>query len=128
MWNYEKIGTPFKEGKYTYYYKNNGLQNQYVLYRKNDKENEEVFIDPNKFSEDGTISLAGISFSEDGSLLAYSISEGGSDWRKVIVIETENKNIIGDTLLDIKFSGINWDGNKGFYYSTYEKPKKFCII
>ena len=127
LWNYEKIGTPFKEGKYTYYYKNNGLQNQYVLYRKNDKENEEVFIDPNKFSEDGTISLAGISFSEDGSLLAYSISEGGSDWRKVIVIETENKNIIGDTLLDIKFSGINWDGNKGFYYSTYEKPKNSVL-
>ena len=127
LWNYEKIGTPFKEGKYTYYYKNNGLQNQYVLYRKNDKENEEVFIDPNKFSKDGTISLAGISFSEDGSLLAYSISEGGSDWRKVIVIETENKNIIGDTLLDIKFSGINWDGNKGFYYSTYEKPKNSVL-
>ena len=91
LWNYEKIGTPFKEGDYTYYYKNNGLQDQYVLYRKKNEEKEEIFIDPNKFSDDGTISLAGTYFSEDGSLLAYTISEGGSDWRKVIVIETKNK-------------------------------------
>ena len=104
LWNYEKIGTPFKEGDYTYYYKNDGLQNQYVLYRKKNEEKEEVFIDPNKFSDDGTISLAGTYFSEDGSLLAYSISEGGSDWRKVIVMDTETKTVIGDTLLDIKFS------------------------
>ena len=122
----KKIGTPFKEGKYTYFYKNDGLQNQYVLYRE-EEGNEEVFLDPNKFSKDGTISLSGISFSEDGSLLAYSISEGGSDWRKVIVIETKNKTIIGDTLLDIKFSGISWDGNQGFYYSSYDKPKKSAL-
>ncbi|MBJ05280.1 MAG: S9 family peptidase [Flavobacteriales bacterium] len=127
LWNYEKIGTPFKEGEYIYFYKNNGLQDQYVLYRKKDKEKEEVFIDPNKFSEDGTISLAGISFSKDGSLLAYSISEGGSDWRKVIVIDTENKKIIGDTLFNIKFSGISWDGNEGFYYSTYDAPEKSVL-
>ena len=107
LWNYEKIGTPFKEGDYTYYYKNDGLQNQYVLYRKKNEEKEEVFIDPNKFSDDGTISLAGTYFSEDGSLLAYSISEGGSDWRKVIVMDTETKKVIGDTLLNIKFSGIS---------------------
>ena len=127
LWNYEKIGTPFKEGEYTYFFKNDGLQNQYVLYRKKDNKEEEVFINPNEFSKDGTISLAGISFSEDGSLLAYSISEGGSDWRKVIVIETEDKTIVGDTLLDIKFSGISWDGNKGFYYSSYDKPKKSTL-
>ena len=127
LWNYEKIGTPFNEGDYTYFYKNNGLQNQYVLYRKKGEEPEEVFIDPNQFSEDGTISLAGISFTEDGSLLAYSISEGGSDWRKVIVIETENKTIVEDTLLDIKFSGISWKGNEGFYYSSYEKPKNSVL-
>ena len=126
LWNYEKIGTPFKEGEYTYFYKNDGLQNQYVLYRKKGDE-EEVFIDPNKFSEDGTISLAGTYFSDDGSLLAYSISEGGSDWRKIIVIETENKTIVGDTLLDVKFSGISWDGNKGFYYSSYEKPENSIL-
>ncbi len=127
LWNYEKIGTPFKEGEYTYFFKNDGLQNQYVLYRKKDNKKEEVFINPNKFSKDGTISLAGISFSEDGSLLAYSISEGGSDWRKVIIIETEDKTIVGDTLLDVKFSGISWDGNKGFYYSSYDKPKKSTL-
>ena len=122
LWDYEKIGTPFNEGKYTYFYKNNGLQNQYVLYRKQDDKKEEVFIDPNEFSSDGTVSLAATSFSEDGSLIAYSISEGGSDWRKVIVMDTESKAIVGDTLLDIKFSRISWDGNNGFYYSSYNKP------
>ena len=127
LWNYEKIGTPFKEGNYTYYYKNDGLQNQYVLYRKKNEEKEEVFIDPNKFSDDGTISLAGTYFSEDGSLLAYSISEGGSDWRKVVIMDTETKTVIGDTLLDIKFSGISWYKNEGFYYSSYKKPKKSAL-
>ena len=127
LWNYEKISTPFKEGDYIYYYKNNGLQNQYVLYRKKNEEKEEIFIDPNKFSEDGTISLAGTYFSEDGSLLAYAISEGGSDWRKFIVIETENKTVIGDTLFDVKFSGVSWNGNNGFYYSSYEKPKNSAL-
>ena len=127
LWNYEKIGTPFNEGNYTYFYKNDGLQNQYVLYRKKGREEEEVFIDPNQFSENGTISLSGISFSEDGSLLAYSISEGGSDWRKVIVIETERKTIVEDTLLDVKFSRISWNGNKGFYYSSYDKPENSVL-
>ena len=128
LWNYEKIGTPFVEGKYTYFYKNDGLQNQYVLYRKkNIDETEEIFLDPNTFSIDGTTSLAGISFSNDGSLVAYSISEGGSDWRKVIVMDVETKNIIGDTLYDIKFSGISWNGNKGFYYSSYDKPENSVL-
>tara|TARA_B110000008_G_scaffold220794_1_gene220997 strand:+ start:12880 stop:14973 length:2094 start_codon:yes stop_codon:yes gene_type:complete len=127
LWNYEKIGTPFQEGDYTYFYKNDGLQNQYVLYRKKGEGAEQVFIDPNQFTEDGTISLAGIYFSEDGSLLAYSISEGGSDWRKVIVIETENKTLVEDTLLNIKFSGISWNGNEGYYYSSYDKPEKSVL-
>ncbi len=127
LWNYEKIGTPFQEGDYTYFYKNDGLQNQYVLYRKKGEGAAEVFIDPNQFTEDGTISLAGISFSEDGSLLAYSISEGGSDWRKVIVIETEKSTLVEDTLLDIKFSGISWNGNEGYYYSSYDKPEKSVL-
>ena len=123
-----KIGTPFVEGKYTYFYKNDGLQNQYVLYRKKSiDETEEIFLDPNTFSIDGTTSLAGISFSNDGSLVAYSISEGGSDWRKVIVMDVETKNIIGDTLFDIKFSGISWNGNKGFYYSSYDKPENSVL-
>ncbi|TDR24713.1 prolyl oligopeptidase [Flavobacterium cheniae] len=122
LWNYEKIGAPFKEGNYTYYYKNNGLQNQSVLYRKDKAGKEEIFLDPNTFSKDGTTSLGGLNFSKDGSLAAYSISEGGSDWRKVIVIDTKTKKIIGDTIVDVKFSGVSWYKNEGFYYSSYDKP------
>ncbi|QBA65288.1 prolyl oligopeptidase family serine peptidase [Muriicola soli] len=123
LWNYEKLSAPFKEGNYTYYYKNDGLQNQSVVYRKKDDGKEEVFLDPNTFSEDGTTSLAGLSFSKDGSLAAYLISEGGSDWRKAIVLDTESMEILEDTLSDIKFSGLAWKGNEGFYYSSYDKPE-----
>jgi len=123
LWNYEKYSSPFKEGAYTYYYKNNGLQNQSVLYRQQgDDGKPEVFLDPNTFSKDGTTSLGGIDFSKDGSLAAYQISEGGSDWRKVIIINTTTKNKIEDTLFDVKFSGISWHNNEGFYYSKYDKP------
>jgi len=122
LWNYEKISAPFKEGDYTYYYKNNGLQNQSVLYRKDKVGKEEIFLDPNTFSKDGTTSLGGINFSKDGSLVAYAISEGGSDWRKVIVMEAKTKKIIGDTIVDVKFSGVSWYKNEGFYYSSYDKP------
>lgn len=122
LWNYEKISAPFKEGDFTYYYKNNGLQNQSVLYRKDKAGKEEIFLDPNTFSKDGTTSLGGVNFSKDGSLVAYSISEGGSDWRKVIVMEAKTKKIIGDTIVDVKFSGVSWYKNEGFYYSSYDKP------
>ena len=123
LWNYEKISRPFKEGAYTYFYKNDGLQNQSVVYRqKGENEEAEVFLDPNSFSEDGTVSLAGLSFTEDGNLLAYSISEGGSDWRKIIVLDAETKEQVGDTIIDVKFSGISWKKNEGFYYSSYDKP------
>ncbi|PKV48589.1 prolyl oligopeptidase [Aquimarina sp. MAR_2010_214] len=124
LWNYEKVGSPFKEGDYSYFYKNDGLQNQYVIYRfKNEGDEPEVFLDPNTFSKDGTTSLGGISFSKNGKLVAYAISEGGSDWRKVIVKNAETKEIIEDTIVDVKFSGISWKGNKGFYYSSYDKPE-----
>ncbi|UOX34656.1 prolyl oligopeptidase family serine peptidase [Flavobacterium sediminilitoris] len=123
LWNYEKISAPFKEGNYTYFYKNDGLQNQSVLYRKNEAGKEEIFLDPNTFSKDGTTSLGGVNFSKDGSLVAYAISEGGSDWRKVVVLNAETKEIIGDTIVDIKFSGVSWYKNEGFYYSSYDKPK-----
>ena len=121
-WNYEKVTAPFKEGKYTYFYKNDGLQNQYVLYRQLDDGSSEVFLDPNTFSSDGTTSLAEVSFSKDGAKLAYSISEGGSDWRKIIVIDVETKQQLEPELVDVKFSGISWFGNEGFYYSSYDKP------
>ena len=126
LWNYEKVGAPFKEGDYSYFYKNDGLQNQYVIYRYKtgqDPDKTEVFLDPNTFTEDGTISLGGLSFSENGSLAAYSISEGGSDWRKVLVMNAKSKEIIEDTIVDVKFSGISWLKNEGFYYSSYDKPK-----
>ena len=123
LWDYEKFSAPFKEGSYTYFYKNNGLQNQSVLYRQKDT-SAEVFLDPNNFSKDGTTSLAGIEFTKDGSLAAYLISEGGSDWNKLIVINAETKQQLGDTLFDVKFSGIAWKGNDGFYYSSYDKPKE----
>ena len=123
LWDYEKISSPFKEGDYNYFYKNSGLQNQSILYRSKDNQNPEIFLDPNTFSEDGTTSLAGISFSENGKLLAYSISEGGSDWRKIIIKNVESNLIIEDTILDVKFSGVSWKANEGFYYSSYDKPK-----
>jgi prolyl oligopeptidase len=123
LWNYEKLGTPFKEGEYTYFYKNEGLQNQYVVYRKKGTSAPEIFLDPNTFSEDATTSLGSLSFSRDGKTAAYAISEGGSDWRKIIVMDTESKKIKEDTLVDVKFSGISWYKNEGFYYSSYDKPK-----
>jgi prolyl oligopeptidase len=122
QWNYEKVTRPFKEGDYTYFYKNDGLQNQYVVYRKKGDEADEVFLDPNTFSEDGTTSLSGLTFSKNGNLAAYSISEGGSDWRKVIIMDALTKEIKKDTLIDVKFSGLSWKGNEGFYYSSYDKP------
>lgn len=123
LWNYEKISAPSIEGNFTYYSKNNGLQNQSVVYRKDASGKEEVFLDPNTFSKDGTTSLGGLDFSKDGSKLAYAISEGGSDWRKVIIMDALSKKVIEDTLIDVKFSGLSWQGNEGFYYSSYDKPQ-----
>jgi len=123
MWNFERFSAPFTEGDYTYFYKNDGLQNQSVLYRQKEGGEPEVFLDPNKFSPDGTVSLGELGFSKDGSLMAYSISEGGSDWRKIIVKNAITGEIIGDTLKDIKFSGISWQGQEGFYYSSYDRPE-----
>lgn len=120
--NYERISAPERHGDYEYYFKNNGLQNQSVLYRKSSDEIEEVFIDPNTFSEDGTTSLDDIKFSKDGSLVAYSISDGGSDWRKIIFLNTEDKTRVDENLIDVKFSEIAWLGNEGIFYSSYEKP------
>jgi prolyl oligopeptidase len=123
LWNYEKISAPFIEGNFTYYYKNDGLQNQSVLYRKDKAGKESVFLDPNTFSKDGTTSLGGLDFSRDGSKVAYAISEGGSDWRKVILMDALTNKVMEDTIIDVKFSGLSWRGNEGFYYSSYDKPK-----
>jgi prolyl oligopeptidase len=123
MWNYEKFTAPFNEGDYTYFSKNDGLQNQFVLYRQKAGMDPEVFLDPNKFSSDGTTSLGELGFSKDGSFAAYSISVGGSDWRKIIVMNALSKELYGDTIIDVKFSGISWKGKEGFFYSSYDRPK-----
>jgi prolyl oligopeptidase len=123
MWNYEKFSPPRREGDFLYYFRNNGLQNQFVLYRQRENSEPEIFLDPNTFSADGTSSLGEIEFSKDGSRVAYSISEGGSDWRKVVAMDVISRELLGDTLKDIKFSGLAWHKNEGFYYSSYDKPE-----
>ncbi|HJP50350.1 MAG TPA: hypothetical protein QF611_04900, partial [Pseudomonadales bacterium] len=105
LWDYEKVSAPFKEGNFTYFYRNDGLQNQNVVYREKDGGESEIFLDPNTFSEDGTTSLAALAFSKDGSIAAYSISEGGSDWRKIIIVDAVTKQVLEDPLVDVKFSG-----------------------
>lgn len=124
LWNYERFGIPFKEGDYYYYFNNNGLQNQSVLYRVSnltDAEGELV-LDPNTFSEDGTASLGGMSFDKSGQYLAYQVSEGGSDWRTVKVRDVITGELLEDQLNWIKFSGLSWAAN-GFYYSRYPEPE-----
>ncbi|MFA0629571.1 prolyl oligopeptidase family protein [Vibrio sp. 10N.222.49.A3] len=120
--DYKKSSQPFVRGDYTYFYKNDGLQNHSILYRQKEGLQVEVSLDPNTFSEDGTTSLGSVSFSKDYSLVAYSISEGGSDWRKIFVIDTETKQQLEAEITDAKFTGISWLGNRGFYYSSYDKP------
>jgi prolyl oligopeptidase len=122
LWNYERISAPFTEGDYTYFYKNNGLQNQSVLYRKDKSGKEEVFLDPNTFSKDGTTSLGSVNFTKKGDLAAYTTSAGGSDWVTITIIDAITKKQLG-TVENVKFSGIAWKGNEGFFYSTYEKPE-----
>ncbi len=127
IWNYEKIGAPFKEGDYTYFYKNDGLQAQSVLYRTDKSGKTEVFLDPNKFSEKGTTSLSGLSFNKKGNLVAYSISEGGSDWNKIIIMDAVTKKILDEPVVS-KFSGASWLGSEGFYYSKYDQPKEGSVL
>ncbi len=122
--NYEKIGTPFKKhGKY-YFYKNDGLQNQSVLYVQDTLNGEpRVFLDPNKLSTDGTVALTGLSFSKDGKYAAYTISRSGSDWSEVYVMDVATGQLLPDHIEWAKFSGASWQGD-GFYYSAYDAPKK----
>lgn len=123
LWNYEKVSAPVEEGGQYYYYKNDGLQNQSVLYVTDALEEEgEIFFDPNKLSDDGTVALSSTSFSEDGKLFAYAISTSGSDWNEIYVKDVESDEELEDKLVDVKFSGISWKGNDGFYYSSYDKP------
>lgn len=125
LWNYERFGVPFKEGGRTFFYKNDGLQNQSVLYTMRTlEEAPQVLIDPNTLSEDGTVALGSISVSPDGKLIAYSISASGSDWREWKVRDVSTGKDLDDHLLWAKFSGASWtkDG-LGFFYSRYDEPK-----
>ncbi|RAJ83535.1 prolyl oligopeptidase [Chitinophaga dinghuensis] len=120
--NYPKTSAPFKKGKYYYFYKNDGLQNQSVLYRCTTPGGPaEVFIDPNKLSAAGTTALGALSFSKDGKYAAYLIAKAGSDWQEGYVMDVATKQLLSDKLDWIKFSGISWKGD-GFYYSRYDKP------
>ncbi|MBE0648232.1 MAG: S9 family peptidase [Bacteroidales bacterium] len=124
IWDYPKYGVPFQEGNYFFFFKNDGLQNQSVLYIKNGIDGEpEMLLDPNTFSEDGTIALAGLSVSHDARYLAYSLATSGSDWNEIHVMEIEGRNVLPDVLNWVKFSGMSWEKD-GFYYSRYDEPVK----
>jgi prolyl oligopeptidase len=124
LWNYEKYSQPFKEGGRYFYFKNDGLQNQSVLYTQESLEAEaRVLLDPNTLSEDGTVALSGIAISRDGRYLAYGLSRSGSDWQEWKVRDIETGEDLPDHLRWIKFSGASWtpDG-QGFFYSRYDEP------
>lgn len=119
--NYPKYSTPFREndGKY-YFYENDGLKNQSVLYRKADiNGTPEVFLDPNTLSEDGTVALTGTTQSHNGKYTAYTIARSGSDWQEIYVMETATRKLLSDHILRAKFSNATWYGS-GFFYSAYE--------
>lgn len=122
LYNYPKYSNPTKEGGQYYYYKNDGLQNQSVIYRQATLESEpEIFLDPNKLSDDGTVALKGLSFSKDGKLCAYSVGSGGSDWSEIFLMDVSTKKKMSDHLKWVKFSGMAWKDN-GFYYSRFPEP------
>ena len=124
IWNYPKIGAPFREGEYYFFFKNSGIQNQSVLYyQKGLKSEPEVLIDPNKLSDDGTTALSNFFVSHDGKYAAYSVSRAGSDWKEFFVMELATKKKLDDHIEWVKFSGASWKGH-GFYYSRYDAPKE----
>ncbi|TXI34557.1 MAG: S9 family peptidase [Niabella sp.] len=123
LWNYPKYGAPFKKGEWYYYYKNDGLQNQAVLFRtKNLKETPEEFLNPNTLSSEGIVALGGLSFSKSGKYCAYSLSKAGSDWTEIFVMDVASKKLLTDKIEWTKFGGAAWKGEDGFYYSAYDKP------
>lgn len=123
IWNYEKISAPYRKGDYYFYSKNDGLQNQSVIYyKKGLSGDEKVFLDPNKLSEDGTVALSGLSFSNNHKYAAYTIARSGSDWNEIYVLDIEKGAKTSDEIKWVKFSGAAWQGD-GFYYSRYDEPK-----
>jgi prolyl oligopeptidase len=126
LWDYEKYGIPFKQGNRYFYFKNNGLQNQSILYVLDSLDAEpQVLLDPNILSNDGTIALSGMSISEDGNLMAYGLSTSGSDWQEWKVRDINTKEDLSDQLKWVKFSGASWThDHQGFYYSRYDQPQE----
>ena len=124
LWDYEKYGIPFKRGEGYFYSKNDGLQNQSILYTLTNLDGEpRVLIDPNQWSDDGTVSLSSYSVSDDGKFIAYGISNSGSDWREWKVKDIETGEDLADHLQWVKFSGVSWtNDNQGFFYSRYDEP------
>jgi len=123
VWNFERFGTPFKEGGKYYYFKNDGLQNQAVMYEQESLDGaSKIVLNPNEFSDDGTTSLGGINFNKNGNLLAYQISEGGSDWRTILIKDLKTGETLKDKIEWVKFSAISWFKD-GFFYSRYPQPE-----
>lgn len=128
IWNYPKYGVPYKKGDRYFFFKNDGIQNQSIMYMQADLNAEpEVLLDPNKLSDDGTVALAGTSISEDGKYLAYSTASGGSDWNEINVMEIDSRKMLPDHIKWVKFSGIAWKDN-GFFYSAYDEPSEEDIL
>ena len=126
LWNYEKYNAPFKEGGRYFYFKNDGLQNQSVLYTMTSMEGQPtVLLDPNLLSKDGTVALSSLTVSDDGTLLAYGTSASGSDWQEWRVKNIETGQDLPDTIKWVKFSNASWtNDNKGFFYSRYNEPNE----
>ena len=124
IWNYPKYGVPFKKGDNYFFFKNNGIQNQSVLYITDDLNKQAmVLLNPNLLADDGTVALAGLGISKDGKYLAYSTASGGSDWNEIFIMEIKSRKMLGDHIKWVKFSGISWWEN-GFFYSAYDQPKE----
>ena len=124
-----RLSLPININGKTYYFKNTGLLNHAVLYAVDPKTKEEtIVLDPNTFSEDGTTSISDVEFSESRKYLAYTISEGGSDWRKIIVLDAITLEQVEDAIIDVKFTSISWKNDEGFFYSSYDKPEEGSVL
>lgn len=123
LWNYPRYSSPFKKGEYYYFFKNDGLQNQAIMYRQRGLDGApEEFLNPNTLNREGIAALGSYSFSKSGKYFAYSIAEAGSDWQEVSVMKADTKELLTDKVRWVKFSGYSWDGDDGFYYSGYDQP------